>query len=211
MFLLYFRTAIDERNLHQDKIKVWKLFYGICSALKYLHRNGVIHRDLNPNNILLNSPMSIAKISDFGSATTTVLVSQQLPKAHYITSSTVTGSSQTGSVGVANYTAPELADAAFRSIYGTKVDIYSLGIIFFEMCHQPFKTGMERSKVLEKMRENPVVFPDSFCDSKFSVPKMVRLVGNVRILNEKKNLILYFSTDYTTNAGTQPQRKASCK
>lgn len=35
--------------------------------------------------------------------------------------------------------------------YDTKVDMYSLGIIIFEMCHEPFKTGMERLNTLEKI------------------------------------------------------------
>ena len=35
--------------------------------------------------------------------------------------------------------------------YDNKVDMYSLGIISFEMCHQPIK-GMERQKILEKLR-----------------------------------------------------------
>lgn len=36
--------------------------------------------------------------------------------------------------------------------YNAKVDMYSLGIIVFEMCHEPFKTGMERFAELEKIR-----------------------------------------------------------
>lgn len=40
-----------------------------------------------------------------------------------------------------------------------KVDIYSLGIIFFEMCHRPFSTEMERIKVLSDLRMYECILP----------------------------------------------------
>lgn len=42
------------------------------------------------------------------------------------------------------------------------MDIYSLGIIFFEMCHAPLVTLMERVKILTDMRKKDIIFPDSF-------------------------------------------------
>ncbi len=41
------------------------------------------------------------------------------------------------------------------------MDIYSLGIIFFEMCHAPLATAMERHKVLVALRRREIVIPDS--------------------------------------------------
>lgn len=43
-----------------------------------------------------------------------------------------------------------------------KVDIYSLGIIFFEMCHAPLGTTMERVKVLVALRQQDIVIPVDF-------------------------------------------------
>ena len=43
-----------------------------------------------------------------------------------------------------------------------KVDIYSVGIIFFEMCHPPPATGMERHKMLVDIRKKEIIFPPSF-------------------------------------------------
>ena len=43
-----------------------------------------------------------------------------------------------------------------------KVDLYSLGIIFFEMCYRPMLTGMERIKTLTSMRLPTVDLPDDF-------------------------------------------------
>ena len=51
------------------------------------------------------------------------------------------------------YVAPELGDgASVRVKYSQKVDLYSLGIIFFEMCSKPFSTKMERIDVLNNLR-----------------------------------------------------------
>ena len=46
-----------------------------------------------------------------------------------------------------------------KPVYNEKVDIYSLGIIFFEMCHPPLNTGMERIKILSSIRQPDIVLP----------------------------------------------------
>lgn len=51
---------------------------------------------------------------------------------------------------------------AAKAAYNEKVDIYSLGIIFFEMCHPPLSTGMERVKILNALRQPDIVLPH--CD-----------------------------------------------
>ena len=51
------------------------------------------------------------------------------------------------------YAAPELGNgASVRVKYSQKVDLYSLGIIFFEMCSKPFSTKMERIDVLNNLK-----------------------------------------------------------
>lgn len=67
--------------------------------------------------------------------------------------------SLTGQVGTALYVAPELSMKAAKAIYNQKVDIYSLGIIFFEMCYKPLLTGMERVKVLLNLRSKEIILP----------------------------------------------------
>ncbi|KAJ1924325.1 hypothetical protein IWQ60_005281 [Tieghemiomyces parasiticus] len=65
----------------------------------------------------------------------------------------------TSGVGTVTYAAPEQLDTTRPVPYGTKADMFSLGIILFELLH-PFATGMERVKVLEDLRRGclPEIF-----------------------------------------------------
>lgn len=47
-------------------------------------------------------------------------------------------------------------------LFFQKVDIYSLGIIFFEMCYRPMATQMERIQILSNIRKEFIEFPDDF-------------------------------------------------
>ena len=58
----------------------------------------------------------------------------------------------TGKVGTAMYVAPELGNAKSRIKFSQKVDMYSLGVILFEMFYRPLETGMERVMVLSDIR-----------------------------------------------------------
>lgn len=69
--------------------------------------------------------------------------------------------SLTGQVGTALYTAPEL-NSTSKTNYNQKVDIYSLGIIFFEMCYKPLITQMEKMKILTGIRSREIIFPTDF-------------------------------------------------
>jgi eukaryotic translation initiation factor 2-alpha kinase 4 len=150
------RTAIDG-NLHLDKERLWKLFREIVEGLNHVHQQGMIHRDLKPVNIFLDSRDHV-KIGDFGLATTSVLALQH-QQIDTNTSQLNFGDSQTGQVGTALYVAPELSGKASKSTYNQKVDLYSLGIIFFEMCSPPLTTGMERIKTIAAIRQPEVNLP----------------------------------------------------
>lgn len=65
--LCVFRTAIDE-GLCRDETRVWRLFREIVEGLAHIHQQGMIHRDLKPVNIFLDSQDHV-KIGDFGLAT----------------------------------------------------------------------------------------------------------------------------------------------
>lgn len=119
----------------------------------------MIHRDLKPVNIFLDSRDQV-KIGDFGLATTSFLALQQCQDVSNLSHNRgEIGSSLTGKVGTALYVSPELMGKASKSTYNQKVDLYSLGIILFEMSHRPFSTGMERVEALAALRLPNVTIP----------------------------------------------------
>lgn len=114
----------------------------------------MIHRDLKPANIFLDSNDQV-KIGDFGLATTSLLALQ--PNQEVLGKSNShndNGDVHTGEVGTALYVAPELLGKASKAIYNQKVDLYSLGIILFEMYCLPFKTVMERHAIINLIRNS---------------------------------------------------------
>ena len=78
------------------------------------------------------------------------------------TNTTAADDGLTGQIGTALYIAPEISQSSRTSYYTQKVDMYSLGVIFFEMCYNPLQTGMERIKVLTDLRSPSVKFPHDF-------------------------------------------------
>ena len=62
------RSAIDN-DLYKDVNRVWRMFREIIEGLLHIHSQGMIHRDLKPVNIFLDSSGQV-KIGDFGLATT---------------------------------------------------------------------------------------------------------------------------------------------
>jgi serine/threonine protein kinase len=64
------RTAIDS-GLCEDEERMWRLFREMVEGLAHIHQQGMIHRDLKPVNIFLDSNDHV-KIGDFGLATTNI-------------------------------------------------------------------------------------------------------------------------------------------
>ena len=68
----------------------------------------------------------------------------------------------TRNVGTGSYIAPEVENsAASKKAYDSKCDIFSLGIVLFEMFFRPLPNGMERIEILKQLR-NRIQFPDDF-------------------------------------------------
>lgn len=108
----------------------------IASALSEAHANGVIHRDIKPQNILVTG-QGVVKVTDFGIAKAVG------------TSTLTTGSNTMGSV---HYFSPEQA----RGVYvDNKSDIYSLGIVMFEMAagQLPFEGDSPVSVAIKQIDE----------------------------------------------------------
>ncbi|KAK6776172.1 hypothetical protein RDI58_027173 [Solanum bulbocastanum] len=142
-----------ESYSHLDKELAWHLFRQIVEGLTHIHGQGIIHRDLTPNNIFFDARNDI-KIGDFGLAK--FLKLEQLDQD--VDASEMIGVSVdgTGQVGTYFYTAPEI-EQLWPKI-NEKADMYSLGVVFFELWH-PFDTAMERHIVLSDLKQKGEVPP----------------------------------------------------
>ncbi|KAK2826191.1 hypothetical protein Q5P01_020405 [Channa striata] len=158
------RDTIDH-GLHLDQNRLWRLFREILDGLAYIHEQGMIHRDLKPVNIFLDSQDHV-KIGDFGLATdhpANVAAGKfeaEESGSALMHKSDPTGN-MTGMVGTALYVSPEVQGNT-KATYNQKVDLFSLGIILFEMCYRPMVTGAERISVLSQLRVEPITFPEDF-------------------------------------------------
>ena len=127
----------DERVLHPDRAA--DITADTAAALGFAHRNGVVHRDVKPGNILI-SPTGTVKVADFGIARA---------------ASTSENLTQTGTVmGTATYFSPEQArgdDVDPRS------DVYSLGVVLYEMLtgSPPFSGDNPVSVAYKHVQETP--------------------------------------------------------
>jgi serine/threonine protein kinase len=110
-----------------------------CRGLDYAHRNGVVHRDVKPGNLLV-SDSDVVKLADFGIA-------------RAVDQSSIT---QAGSVlGTAAYLAPEQARGEEA---GPQADLYSLGVVTYQLIsgRLPYEASSLSELALKQQRESPI-------------------------------------------------------
>jgi serine/threonine-protein kinase len=110
-----------------------------CRGLDYAHRNGVVHRDVKPGN-LLRAEDDVVKLADFG-------IAKAVTEESAIT--------QVGSViGTAAYLAPE--QAAGEQV-GPPADLYALGVVTYQFLsgRLPYEAQSLTELALKQMREIP--------------------------------------------------------
>lgn len=119
----------------KDKLR---LFVKICNAVNHAHQRGVIHRDVKPSNILVDADGE-PHILDFG-----------LAKAGYMADMSTSLTAQI--VGTPAYMSPEQA-AGDPSGIDIRSDVYSLGIVLFEMLtgKMPYETNVAIGKILNNI------------------------------------------------------------
>jgi CheY-like chemotaxis protein len=129
--------------------RVIEIILPVCRVLAEVHEQGIVHRDIKPDNIFLHRAKDgeVVKVVDFG------LAKIFGDEANTATSNTVTG----GIVCTPAYMAPERMTS---DSYDGRADVYSLGVIMFQMLvgHAPFKAsegGAMALMLMHVMKEPP--------------------------------------------------------
>ncbi|ORX50513.1 Pkinase-domain-containing protein [Hesseltinella vesiculosa] len=168
LVLEYVPETVYRVSRHYTKIKqpipilLVKLYmYQLFRALAYIHGLGICHRDIKPQNLLLNPMTGVLKLCDFGSAK---VLTEGEPNVSYICSR--------------YYRAPELIFGA--TLYTTKIDVWSVGCVMGELLlGQPLFPGesgidqlVEIIKVLgTPSQENIAMMNPHYTDHKFPMIK----------------------------------------
>ncbi|KAI9343473.1 kinase-like domain-containing protein [Zopfochytrium polystomum] len=121
---------------------IWSFFSDVCEGLGHLHRYGIIHRDVKPQNLLLEvgagedgaskNPDEIPRvlISDFGECE---VMGDETRSGH------TTASQRSGGTGTLEFMSPELlvrdANGRYVHEHSLKGDMFSLGIVLYFLCY----------------------------------------------------------------------------
>ncbi|KAF9127988.1 hypothetical protein BGW39_005434 [Mortierella sp. 14UC] len=114
------RFHLNRKQFGEDVVRFW--IAELCSALTHLHSQGIVHRDIKPDNVLLDEK-GHAHLTDFN------IGCKLTAEKPFLTS-------QSGTVA---YMAPEVFG---RHGYGTSVDWWAIGVLFYECIYnkRPFQT-----------------------------------------------------------------------
>jgi serine/threonine-protein kinase len=143
---------------------IWSIIHQACNALDHAHNRGVIHRDLKSANVILSKSSDEGihvKILDFGISKTTEFM-QKITQDGFV-------------VGTPYYMSPEQCQGEELS---ASADIYSLGILAFEMITGFFPYHYDAPIDLMRAHCNPMIMPEPLSKA---VPHMpaVKLLGDI--------------------------------
>jgi len=152
--LVYFVMALVQGGSVGDRLRqsgaipiadARRILREVAGALGYAHQNGVVHRDIKPDNVLLDADTGRAMVTDFG-------IARAASDDGGGSRLTATGAA----IGTPAYMSPEQC-AGDREIDG-RSDLYSLGTVAYQMLagEPPFSGGNTPSIMMKQVMERPV-------------------------------------------------------
>ena len=128
-----------EGSIHPDKVA--EISSEVAAALSFAHRNGIVHRDVKPGNVLV-APNGHIKVADFGIARALTNVQSELTQAGTV-------------MGTATYISPEQAQGMEID---PRSDLYSLGVMIYEMLsgRPPFAGETPVAVAYQHVQDSPI-------------------------------------------------------
>jgi len=137
-----------------------RISFRISEIIGYIHENSILHRDINPNNILINATTKEIKFIDFGCASRLTHQNQELMHPDYLE-------------GTLAYIAPERTGRMNRPV-DYRSDYYSLGITLYELFLN--KCPFETQDSMEMVHLHIASVPPSLYSQDASIPKNISRV-----------------------------------
>ena len=198
-------TLIERRQKKRKpfpEIMIWRFLLQLLEGLRVLHSCGVVHRDLKSANVLLSAP-DLLKIGDLGIST--VLHQRQLAKTQ---------------IGTPLYLAPEVWR---RLPYDQKCDMWSLGVLLFEMMtfNFPFN-GRSTDELVRRICMGKYSIPSTYSADLTSILRRLLQINpaqrpsvqellDLKCVKEKMNLILPYLDNNANSNFKSPQLLSTIK
>jgi serine/threonine-protein kinase len=123
-----------------DEQRAMETMADVCAALDFSHRNGIIHRDVKPANVMINNAGAV-KVMDFG-------IARALADGQGVTQTAAV-------VGTAQYLSPEQARG---ELVDARSDVYAAGCVLYELItgDPPFTGDSPVAVAYQHVREDPI-------------------------------------------------------